>query len=119
MAQVIFHTLAYEAPRAPLGGDPQPTGPSPSTGRYYSACLVQGETMTAASSSASQPGLQVNASQLDVTEVWSRIHKFGRFPKRLMDPQSEDEHQEQKLWAFVYNAKKHGIPDDIWQEMRE
>ena len=76
-------------------------------------------SMAAASSSASQPTEQVNASQLDVTELWARIQRFGRFPKRKRNPQSEAEHEEQALWNFLYKSKNKGIPDDIWQKMRE
>ncbi len=68
------------------------------------------KSRAASSSGALQPTEQVNASQLDVTEVWARIHKFGRFPKkqafpkRVLDPQSEAEHEENTLWNFLYNA---------------
>ena len=74
--------------------------------------------MTAASSSASQHIGEVSASQPDLTEVWTRIHKFGRFPKRVLDPQSEAEHEENTLFNSLYDAKKLGIPDDVWSEMR-
>ena len=74
--------------------------------------------MTAASSSASQHIGEVSASQPDLTEVWTRIHKFGRFPKRVLDPQSEAEHEENTLFNSLYDAKKLGIPDDVWFEMR-
>ena len=78
------------------------------------------KSRAASSSGALQPTEQVNASQLDVTEVWARIHKFGRFPKRRYSAldKSAAEHEEDTLWNFLYNAKKLGIPDDVWAEMR-
>ena len=73
--------------------------------------------MAAASSSASQPAEPVDASQLDMIDVWTRIQKLGHFPKRHFDPQTESEQEEQRLWSFLYKSKAR-IPDGIWQEMR-
>ena len=72
----------------------------------------------ASSSGAFQPTEQVNASQLDMTQVWVQIHNFGRFPKKLVSPKNAAELEEDTLWNFLYNAKKLGIPDDVWGEMR-
>jgi hypothetical protein len=62
---------------------------------------------------------QALAPRLDLTEVWARIHTFGRFPKRLRCPESAAQHEEDSLFTFLYDAKmKLGIPDDVWSEMR-
>ena len=60
-----------------------------------------------------------SAPWLDLTEVWARIHTFGRFPKKLRGPESAAQHEEDSLFTFLYDAKmKLGIPDDVWSEMR-
>ena len=59
-----------------------------------------------------------SAPWLDLTEVWARIHTFGRFPKKLRCPESAAQHEEDSLYYFLYDAKKLGIPDDVWSEMR-
>ena len=60
-----------------------------------------------------------SAPWLDLTEVWARIHTFGRFPKKLRCPESAAQHEEDGLFTFLYHAKKKlGIPDDVWSEMR-
>ena len=71
-------------------------------------------TVTAASSGASLLTEEVNASRLDLTQVWARIHKFGRFPKRIAHPETEAQKEENALFNFLYNVKKLGIPDEIW-----
>ena len=76
----------------------------------------------ASSSGALQPTGAASSSgapRLDLTEVWARIHTFGRFPKKLHCPESAAEHEEDSLFTFLYNAKtKLGISDDVWREMR-
>ena len=70
------------------------------------------------SSGASQLTEQALAPRLDLTEVWARIHTFGRFPKKRRGPESAAQHEEDSLYYFLYDAKKLGIPDDVWSEMR-
>ena len=76
----------------------------------------------ASSSGALQPTGAASSSgapRLDLTEVWARIHTFGRFPKKLHCPESAAEHEEDNLFNFLYNTRrKLGIPDDVWDEMR-
>jgi len=73
----------------------------------------------AASSSASQLTEGSRGAQLDLTQAWARIHKFGRFPRKLANPETEAEHEQNTLWNFLYDQKKLGIPDDVWQQMRD
>ena len=75
-----------------------------------SSSALQPTASAAASSGASQPNV--------VTEMWTRIQEFGRFPKRVDAPDSEAQYDENALFAFLYNEKKKGVPDVVWKEMR-
>ena len=59
----------------------------------------------------------VDASQLDVTELWARIRNHGHFPRRHPCPENEVDEQGNDLWTSLYRAKWH-IPDDVWGDMR-
>ena len=70
------------------------------------------------SSGAYQPAAQIAGPQLDLEQVWARVRDFGRFPKRRVDPQTEIDKVENKLYCFVYLQKRLGIPDEVWHELR-
>ena len=98
---------------------PQPTASAAASSSALqptasSALQPTGQVMASAESTsgASQPTV--------VTQMWTRIQKFGRFHKqfKVIDPDSEAQHEENVLFNFLHKAKKKGIPDDVWGEMR-
>ena len=116
LLRVIHVSMAAPNSAASSSSALQPTGAASSS----SALQPTERVITSASSSsgASQLTEQALAPRLDLTEVWARIHTFGRFPKKLRCPESAAQHEEDSLYYFLYNAKKLGIPDDVWSEMR-
>jgi len=52
--------------------------------------------------------------------MWSRIRKFGRFPKQLknIEPDNEAQRQENELKRFLEAARSKGVPDVVWTEMK-
>ena len=70
------------------------------------------------SSGAYQPAAQIAAPQLDLEQAWARVRDFGRFPKSRVDPQTEIDKVENKLYCFVHLQKRLGIPDEVWHELR-
>ena len=73
----------------------------------------------AASSNASQLNEGSQGAQPVLTQAWALIHKFGRFPKRPANPETEAEAEVNSLCNFLYVQKKLGIPDYVWQQMRD
>ena len=54
----------------------------------------------------------------DIASAWKRLKKFGRFPNRIMNPQTEAEQEEADLWMYLYHQKSLGMPDEVWNRLR-
>ena len=78
------------------------------------AVASSGASQPASSSGASQPA----SSLLDLSVVWARVRSFGRFPRRILDPQTEADSEENDLWGFLYAQKTLGISNEVWSELR-
>ena len=68
---------------------------------------------------ASQPTEQGEASAVDLTEVWSRIRKWGRIPKHVANPETETQHEQNQLFKYLYHQKAKRIPEEVWNAMRD
>ena len=89
---------------------PQPTASAAASSSALqptasSALQPTGQVMASAESTsgASQPTV--------MTQMWTRIQKFGRFHKqfKVIDPDSEAQHEENVLFNFLHKAKKKGF----------
>ena len=54
----------------------------------------------------------------DIASAWARLKRFGRFPNRIMNPQTEAEQEEADLWMYLYLQKSLGMPDEVWNRLR-
>ena len=54
----------------------------------------------------------------DIASAWARLKSFGRFPNRIMNPQTEAEQEEADLWMYLYHQKSLGMPDEVWNRLR-
>ena len=50
--------------------------------------------------------------------AWARVRRLGRFPNRIMNPQTEAEQEETDLWMHLYLQKSLGMPDEVWNSLR-
>ena len=68
----------------------------------------------------SQPatvGTTHQAPPEDFAIAWARVTRFGRFPNRIMNPQTEAEQEEADLWMYLWQQKSKGMPDEVWNEL--
>ena len=54
----------------------------------------------------------------DIASAWARLKRFGRFPNRIMNPQTKAEQEEADLWMYLYHQKSLGMPDEVWNRLR-
>ena len=71
--------------------------------------------------SCSQPATVSTTHQAppeDFDIAWARVSRLGRFPNRIMNPQTEAQQEEADLWVYWYLQKSMGMPDDVWNRLR-
>ena len=84
---------------------------SSGSGASQPASLASSYAQSATASNSYQ------APQQDFAAEWARVRSFGRFPNRILYPQTAAEQEEADLWAHLYLQKSMGMPDEVWNEL--
>ena len=72
--------------------------------------------------SCSQPATvstthQTPPEDFDLEDLRARVRRLGRFPNRIMNPQTEAEQEENELWSDLWHQKSLGMPDEDWNSL--
>ena len=72
--------------------------------------------------SCSQPATvstthQTPPEDFDLEDLRARVRRLGRFPNRIMNPQTEAEQEEKELWSSLWHLKSLGMPDEDWNSL--
>ena len=121
----VLHAMASSSSAACSSSAVQPTEQA----RAHAASSMAASSGAASPSSALQPTEHVIAStasssvarhfaEVDVTDMWTRIQKLGRFPNRLRAPHSEAEREENALLDFLEKEEQKGLPHTVWEDMQ-
>ena len=112
---VALHAMAASSSASCSSSAVQPTEQASA----HAAASMAASSSAASPTSALQPTEQAIASkasssgaphpaEVDVTDMWTRIQKFGRFPQRVRAPDSEAEREENALLDFLEKEKTKG-----------
>jgi len=123
---VVLHAMAASASASCSSSAVQPTEQASA----HAAASMAASSSAASPSSALQPTEHVIAStasssvarhfaEVDVTDMWTRIQKLGRFPNRFRAPDSEAEREENALLDFLEKEEQKGLPHTVWEDMQK